>query len=869
MNSSEIREDFLRFFEGKGHTRVASAPVVLPDDPTLLFTNAGMNPFKDVFLGQGSRDYTRAVDTQKCIRVSGKHNDLEEVGVSERHHTFFEMLGNWSFGDYFKREAIGWAWELLTTTWGLPKERIWGTVFEGNEADGLPPDEEAEALWGETTDLPASRIVRLPAEDVFWEMGNTGPCGPSSELHIYLGDDPAQATAEQLRAGHSDFLELWNLVFIQFNRDDSGSLHPLPSRHIDTGMGFERICSVIQNVPSNFDIDLFQPLLAAISDVSRKPYDDASRVAFRVIADHIRALTFAIADGVVPSNEGRGYVLRRILRRASRFGRNLDIHEPFIYRLTETVASQMGDVFPEVRERADYVARVIRSEEEGFGKTLDRGLELFEQVSSGGRVSGADAFQLYDTFGFPIDLTQLMAAERGIEVDLDAFQAEMDIQQTRSREAGKSVFASSESAYVVSGDHSEFIGYDTLEADAKVVSVRSTDDGQELVLDATPFYSESGGQVGDHGVIQSNGTRFEVSDTRRVGDAIVHFGKTVAGDPAALENASVTASVDAARRLNTARNHSATHLLHAALRRVLGDHVQQAGSLVTPDRLRFDFNHFNPVEPDQLREIEAIANASIRMDLGVEISYLDLEKAKASGATMLFTEKYGDIVRSVRMGDVSFELCGGTHVESTGQIGLMLIPVETGTAAGIRRIEAVTGPGAEDRVRSDRVSLEALSGLLNTPVSGMVPKVEQLIERNRQLERELQVLRRVEASSGIEALVEGAADVDGVRVVAGLVETPDMDAFREMADRLREMLGSGVGVLGANLDGKASLIVVVTDDLVTRGVQAGSIVKDVARVVEGGGGGRPHMAQAGGRRPEKLPEALDGVPDVVRSHLQG
>lgn len=875
MKSADIREEFLRFFEGKEHARVASAPVVPHDDPTLLFTNAGMNQFKDVFLGQGTRDYTRAVDTQKCIRVSGKHNDLEEVGVSPRHHTFFEMLGNWSFGDYFKREAIAWGWELLTGVWGLDKSRLWGTVFEGNEADGLAPDGEAEGLWGEVTDLPRERVVRLPAADVFWEMGDTGPCGPSSEIHIYLGSDPSQATAEGLRRGDADFLELWNLVFIQYNRDETGALHPLPAKHIDTGMGFERICSVIQNVPSNFEIDLFEPTLAAIGDVARKPYDEANQVAFRVIADHIRALTFAIADGVVPSNEGRGYVLRRILRRAARFGRNLDIHEPFIHRLTQSVVGQMGDVFPEIREQADYVSRVIRAEEEGFGKTLDRGLELFEEVSAGGRISGEDAFRLYDTYGFPIDLTQLMAGERGIHVDLEGFQREMEAQQARSREAGKGIFtvAGTASAHVVSGDHSEFVGYDTLEAEATVRSVQLSEPGEsaapgvEIVLDATPFYAESGGQVGDAGLIRSNGLTVEVSDTRRVGDATVHYGTVTSGDPAALEGARVTASVDGKRRLDTARNHSATHLLHAALRQVLGSHVKQAGSLVSPERLRFDFTHYTGVEEAQLREIEAIANESVRSDMAVEIAFLELERAREMGATMLFTEKYGDIVRSVRMGDVSFELCGGTHVDSTGQIGLLLVPMETGIAAGVRRIEAVTGVRAEDRVREDRAVLESLSGRLNTSVADLPARVEQLLERTRELERELQAARKSEAAADMQALVEGAQELNGYRVAAEEVQAPDMDAFRQMADRLRELLGSGVGVLGANLDGKASLIVVVTNDLIDKGIQAGSIVKEVARVVEGGGGGRPHLAQAGGRRPDKIREALDRVPDIVRAQL--
>ncbi len=870
MTSSEIREDFLRFFEGKIHTRVPGAPVVPQDDPTLLFTNAGMNQFKDVFLGTGRREYTRAVDTQKCIRLSGKHNDLEEVGISPWHHTFLEMLGNWSFGDYYKREAIAWAWELITEVWKLPKERLWATVFGGDEQDGLEADGEAEQLWPEVTDLPAERVLRLGKKDNFWEMGEAGPCGPNSEIHYYLGDDP-DAQSERPDLDDENYVELWNLVFIQFNRDSEGKLHLLPDKHVDTGMGFERICSILQGVRSNYDTDLFQPIIAAIGDITRKPYDDEHRVAMQVIADHIRTLSFAIAEGAHPSNEGRGYVLRRILRRASRFGRTLDMHEPFIYRLTSTVADVMGGAFPELVQQAQHVALVIKSEEEGFGKTLDRGIEIFEEVSRKGHISGEDAFRLYDTYGFPLDLTQLMAAEKGLEVDVAGFEREMAAQQTRSREASRVTSQEVMQEGFLPERHSEFVGYETLSADAQVVAWRPADDEGvlELYLDVTPFYAESGGQVGDRGRISNQDAVFEVEDTFRVGEGIVHRGRLVKGEPEALTGARVSAEVDGERRLDTARNHTATHVVHEALRRVLGRHVQQAGSLVAPDRLRFDFTHFTGVEPGQREEIEGIANEAIRQDLAVDISYAELEAAKEMGATMLFTEKYGDVVRMVRMGDFSIELCGGTHVASTGQIGIVQVITETGTAAGVRRIEALTGRGAEEALRRERATLSELEGLLDAQAADLSGRVSDLLSRNRELERELQALRRQMAGSAMDDLVHGALEVDGTRVVAAQVETADMAAFRDMADGLREALGSGVGVLGANLNGKASLIAVVSDDLIGRGIQAGMVVKEVARVVGGGGGGKPHMAQAGGKHPEKMNEALALVPEIVRAQLGG
>ena len=868
--STDIRADYLRFFEEKGHTIVPSAPVAPQGDATLLFTNAGMNQFKDVFLGTGRRDYRRAVDTQKCIRVSGHHNDLEEVGFSSQHHTFFEMLGNWSFGDYFKREAIAWAWELLTEVWQLPKDRLCATVFGGDPADGLAADEEAEALWTEVTDLPAERVLRLGKADNFWQMGETGPCGPCSEVHYYLGDDPASWFRESPDLAGPDTVEIWNLVFIQFNRDAEGALHPLPDKHVDTGLGFERICTVLQGVESTYDTDLFLPILAAIGEVTGKPCNDEHRVAMRVIADHIRTLCFAIADGVLPSNEGRGYVLRRILRRAARYGRTLEMHDPFIHGLVPVVARVMGGVFPEVAEQADHISRVIRTEEEGFGKTLDRGLEMFEVVSREGKISGRDAFRLYDTYGFPIDLTQLIGAERGLEVDLDGFKKEMAAQQARSREAGRRVFASQEAVSddFLPREHSAFVGYERLALDTRVVAWKSTADGRvDVYLKETPFYAEAGGQVGDQGLIRNGDLEVRVEETFRSGVGIVHRGRLARGCADALEDALVETRVDAGRRMDIARNHTATHLLHEALRRVLGDHVNQAGSLVAPDRLRFDFNHFEAVSPAQQEKIAHIVNRVIRRDLGVETDTVGLEEARRTGARMLFSEKYGDIVRTVRVGDFSLELCGGTHVGSTGQIGMLQLKAETGTAAGVRRVEAVTAAGVEALIERQRYTLAALEGMLSVEADALPDRVDRLIARSKELERTIQTLRSASAGERMRDLAAAAVDVEGVRVVATAVQPADMEAFREMGDRLRETLGSGVGVLGAALNGKASLIAVVTDDLIQRGVQAGYIVKAVAELVGGGGGGRAHLAQAGGRHPEKMSDALARVPQIVRSQL--
>lgn len=882
MKSREIREAFLRFFEGKGHVRVPSAPVVPQDDPTLYFTNAGMNQFKDVFLGLGRRDYTRAVDTQKVMRVSGKHNDLDEVGYSPWHHTFFEMLGNWSFGDYFKKEAIEWGWELITEHFGLEKERLWATVFEGDDA--VEADAEAEAFWYECTDLLPGRVVRLPAKENFWEMGATGPCGPCSEIHYYLGDDLAVQDPRMLIDDTGDLVEIWNLVFIQYNRDETGALQPLPEKHVDTGMGFERMCSLLQGAENNYETDVFQPLIGRIAELTGKEYGGEYRIPMQVIADHVRALSFTMADGAMPSNEGRGYVLRRILRRAARYARQLDQHDPVIHQLVGTLGETMGHVFPEVMARKDHIARVIHSEEESFGKTLDRGLDIFARFAAKGQITGGDAFQLYDTYGFPLDLTELMAREQGIPlVEREEFDHALEAQRQRSRQvdfgaasgAGDGSgagfgFGTASGAGDGSGGGTSFVGYDELEIEAQVVWAEAGEDSRvRLVLDRTSFYAEAGGQVGDRGRIEGEGFVVEVESTKKEHGGSFHIGRLTEGEAEALTGAAVVARVNRQARIDAERNHTATHLLHESLRRTLGDHVGQMGSLVAPDRLRFDFSHFVAVEPEQLREIEERVNERIRADLEVSAFQEELEKAKAMGAQALFGEKYEDQVRVVRIGDFSLELCGGTHVRSTGEIGAFDLFSESGIAAGVRRSEALTGEGAERAARQRRQVLADLGSRLNAAPEELADKIEALLGRNRQLERSLDELRRRVAALETSDLSNGSREVEGVRVVARRTEAEDVPSLRAMADGLRESLGSGVGVLGADIGGKVSFIAVVTDDLIKgRGLKAGDIVRGVAQLAGGSGGGKPHLAQAGGRDPSKIDEALEQAADIVEQQLK-
>ena len=872
--SQQIRQQFIDFFVDRGHTAVRSAPVVPQDDPTLLFTNAGMNQFKDVFLGSGTRPYSRAVDAQKCIRVSGKHNDLEEVGYDTYHHTFFEMLGNWSFGDYYKREAIAWAWELLTEVWKLPKPQLYATVYED--------DDQAERLWTEATDIQRDHVMRFGKQDNFWEMGETGPCGPCSEIHIDRGpkfcdraEEPGHRCA--VNGGCARIIELWNLVFIQFNCEPGGRLVELPAKHVDTGLGLERLVAVLQGVAGNYDTDLFTPILARLRERTGKPYQGEFAIAMRVAADHVRMLCTAIADGAMPGNEGRGYVLRRLLRRATRYGRKLGMHEPFIHQLVGAVVEVLGGAYPELGQRRKHIERVIQAEEESFGRTLDRGLDLFAEIAAratvqeSGEIPGAEAFRLYDTFGFPFDLTQVMAREQGLQVDTVGFEAAMAGQRERGRKAGKfSAAGGGEWKLVSEGESSRFVGYDQLERRARLRRYQRQDGELRFVADVTPFYAESGGQVGDRGELKTeSGLVVPIRDTQKSGADIVHLAELPDSEiEPERELAAGLLQVDAPRREHTARHHTATHLLHAALRQVLGDHVHQSGSLVHPDHLRFDFTHFQQVTEDQLRAIEELVNQQVVRDLEIESFEKPFDEARAMGAMALFGEKYGDIVRCIRIGEFSLELCGGTHLPSTGATGYFKLTAEGAVAAGVRRVEALAGPKAVHYARLESRRLHELAGALMSAPHELTGRLQGLLEEKRALEKELERLRRSEAEGGVSALLQSAAQLaGGVRVVSGEIPAGDEDALKAAADRVRQELRSGVAVLAAAYGGKHALICVVTDDLIQQGIKAGDLVRDVAEIAGGKGGGRPHLAMAGIPSPEKLPAALAAVRGLVEQRL--
>lgn len=867
--SEQIRQEFLDYFKAQEHTIVPSASLVPQNDPTLIFTNAGMNQFKDVFLGTGSRSYCRAADSQKVIRVSGKHNDLEEVGRDTYHHTFFEMLGNWSFGDYYKKEAITWAWELLTRVWGLPKDKLYATVYK--------TDDEAIDLWKAITDINPDHVLRFGEKDNFWEMGETGPCGPCSEIHIDLGPERCDKAHDPnhvcgVNAGCARYIELWNLVFIQYNRKTDGSLEDLPAKHVDTGMGFERIVCVLQNKTSNYDTDVFTPLLAAVEEISGKKYTSENQVAMRVIVDHLRALSFAVADGAVPSNEGRGYVLRRILRRAARFGRTLGLNEPFIWRLVPRLAETMGDAYPELRERMNHVQQVLRAEEEGFGRTLDKGIELFEEAAAELRAQGSKvlpgekAFLLYDTYGFPLDLTQLMAEEQGFTVDVEGFNARMATQRERARASGKFVMEEDERVWtsVKEGEHSIFEGYDKLRCQSDLCLVGEDNDYYHLVFKNTPFYAESGGQVGDQGVIATPQGEFPVEDTVRQNDRIVHMVRKVGDFP--KSSVEFVLQVNERRRRMTAANHTATHLLQAALREVLGDHVHQSGSLVTPERLRFDFTHFEKLTADQLTEIEAKVNAVIAEAHDVCTEVKALSDAMAGGATALFSEKYGDAVRVVRVNDISQELCGGTHVKNTASIRYFRIITEGSVATGIRRIEAVTGDTAITMAEQERRLLDSVTERLKTNTDQLLNRIDEILEDNAQLNRELQQFKRGQAGDAAKQILDNILTIGGVPVAIARLDGFTMDLLREMVDRIKDSMKTGVILLGGVAEDKVSLIAGVTPDLMGR-IKAGDLVKQVAPIVEGGGGGRPDMAQAGGKNPAKLDEALKAGESWLKTKL--
>jgi alanyl-tRNA synthetase len=887
ITGNEIRKSFLDYFTKQGHTVVKSSSLVPDKDPTLLFTNAGMVQFKNVFLGQERLTYSRAASAQKCLRISGKHNDLEAVGRDTYHHTFFEMLGNWSFGDYYKAEAIEWAWDLLTREWGLPKDKLWATVYLD--------DDEAEKLWAKISGLPVERIRRFGEKENFWEMGETGPCGPCSEIHLDRGPE---ACDKQGRSGHecrvngdcARYIELWNLVFIQYNRHEDRSLSELPAKHVDTGMGFERITAVLQKVLSNYDVDFMRDLTATTERLSGKRYgaDAAADVSFRVIDDHARAVSFLIADGVMPSNEGRGYVLRRLLRRAARHGRSIGLKEPFLHRVATTVAAVMGDAYPELHAEQQRITEVIRAEEERFGETLDRGLVLLEEATAKLKAAkqktlpGEVAFRLYDTYGFPLDMTEDILRDHGMTVDREGFDKLMEEQRTRGRESRSQIITPMGASASIGGGNpgvsitpasSCFIGYDRLEGESTVLAIYDNGEGKQEVVEGeeieiltaeTPFYGESGGQVGDRGTIQTaRGDLLEVIDTQHptpqltAHRARVKKGRVQVGDQVHL-------SVDPKHRQKTRLNHSATHILHAVLRRELGAHVRQAGSLVSPDRLRFDFHHSGSIANEKLAEIEAQVNHHVREDAGVTINEMNYQDALGGGALAFFGDKYGDRVRVVKIGDFSTELCGGTHVGRSGEIGLFKLSFESGVAAGVRRVEAFTGEGALDLISSYEQRLKEIGTLMRGSADDAVDKVRKLLERQKELEKEIEKLRGQYEKDQISELLGKKQPVDGTNMVVSRVDGLDARQLRDVADQLKEKLGSGVVVLASASDVNVNLVASVSKDLLKK-FHAGNIVKELARMVGGGGGGRPDFAQAGGKEPGQIAAALRRAEELIRA----
>ncbi len=865
MKSSEIRQAFLDYFARQDHEVVASSPLVPANDPTLLFTNAGLVQFKDVFLGQDKRPYVRATSSQRCVRAGGKHNDLENVGYTARHHTFFEMLGNFSFGDYFKREAIQFAWEFLTVDLKLPPEKLWVTVFR--------EDDEAADIWLQEIGVDADRFTRMGEKDNFWAMGDTGPCGPCSEIFYDHGPEVEGGPPGSPEEDGDRYIEIWNLVFMQYERDAGGELKPLPRPSVDTGMGLERIAAVLQGVHSNYEIDLFRNLLKAVAAVTGAA--DPMHVSARVIADHIRSCAFLVNDGVVPSNEGRGYVLRRIIRRAIRHGYRLGKEEPFFHQLVKPLADEMGAAYPELERNRANIERVLRNEEDQFARTLDQGMGLLNQEIenlSGDLIPGEVVFRLYDTYGFPVDLTADVAREQNLRIDMEGFEACMAGQRERARGASR-FQAELREGLAVEGD-TEFTGYEYLEDQAPVTAlfrdgeaVESLAAGSEgiIVLERTPFYAESGGQVGDTGIISGDGFLFEVTDCVKEGSSHLHQGVLKKG--ALKIGVEAHARVDAARRQATRLNHSATHLLHAALREILGEHVTQKGSLVDAERLRFDFSHFEAVTPEQLQEIEDRVNEQVRINSEVRTEVCAMDEAKGKGAMMLFGEKYGEEVRVLTMGEgFSVELCGGTHAGRTGDIGLFRIVAETGIAAGVRRIEAVTGQGALEYDRATEQSLAGIQAIVKGDRASVAEKVRKLAEKNRELEKELERLKSKLAGSTGSDLADQAVEVDGIKVLAARVDGVEPKILRDTLDRLKNRLGSSVVVLGSVRGDKVSLIAGATGDLTDR-IKAGELVNMVAEQVGGRGGGRADMAQAGGSQPESLPGALASVVDWVRERL--
>jgi alanyl-tRNA synthetase len=876
MKTAEIRSTFLDYFRSKGHTIVPSSSLVPASDPTLLFTNSGMVQFKNVFLGSEKLPYVRAADVQRCLRAGGKHNDLDSVGYTARHHTFFEMLGNWSFGDYFKRDAIAYAWELLTDVLKLSKDKLWVTVYH--------TDDEAFDIWNKEVGVPAERIVRIGdnkgapyASDNFWQMADTGPCGPCTEIFYDHGEDIAGGPPGSPDEDGDRYIEIWNLVFMQFDRAPDGTLSPLPAPCVDTGMGLERLAAVLQHVHSNYEIDLFQHLIKVAAELTRTK--DLANKSLRVIADHIRACSFLIVDGVLPSNEGRGYVLRRIIRRALRHGWMLGVRGDFFWKMVQPLVEEMGEAYPELAQKQAFVEDALRTEERRFGETLENGMRLFDAVAakSNGSIPGADAFRLYDTYGFPVDLTADIARERGLTVDMDGFEQSMKEQQERSREGGKFEAKGQMPAELASQlPPTAFLGYDALMSQgSKVVGIvrggkqyDQLGEGEEalVMLDRTPFYAESGGQVGDTGVLVNTTGSFAVTDTLKMGGVFFGHAGRWNGKQALRVGDVVDANVDGTRRQAIVLNHSATHLLHAALRKVLGEHVTQKGSLVAPERLRFDFSHFKPMSADELRQIETQVNAEVRRNAAAEVHHMGYNEAIEFGAMALFGEKYGDEVRVLKMGEFSTELCGGTHVGRTGDIGLFKIVSEAGVASGVRRIEAVTGAGALAYVADEERRLGEFAQLLSSNGDDAVEKLRQLFDKQKKLERELESLRAKAAGSATADLASTAKDVAGIKVIAARLEGLDAKALRDSMDQLKQQLNDCVVLLAGAADGRVSLVAGVGGTALGR-VKAGDVVAHVASQIDGKGGGRPDMAQGGGNDTAELPGILEGLADWIGQRL--
>ena len=872
MDSNQIRTTFLEFFKGKEHLIVPSAPMIVKNDPTLMFTNAGMNQFKDLFLGNSPVRHKRVADSQKCLRVSGKHNDLEEVGHDTYHHTMFEMLGNWSFGDYFKKEAISWAWELLVEVYGLPKDRIYATIFEGSPEEGIDRDNEAYTYWKQF--LPEDHILLGNKHDNFWEMGDTGPCGPCSEIHFDLRDDAERAKLdgrELVNAGHHLVIEIWNLVFMQFNRKANGQLEPLPAQHVDTGMGFERLCMVLQGKQSNYDTDVFQPTIQRLAAMAGKTYgkDAKADIAMRVIADHLRAIAFSIADGQLPSNVKAGYVIRRILRRAVRYGYTyLGFNEPFICKLVEGLVQQMGDQFPELRAQQDLITKVIAEEESAFLRTLATGINLMDGVIAKAKeagkdtISGSDAFLLYDTYGFPIDLIELIAHENGMKVDGDAFSKELQKQKERSRNAAAVDTDDWVELFPIS--ESKFVGYDSLEADVRISRYRRVKTKNktyyQLVFDQTPFYGNSGGQVGDQGILESDGGTVRVTDTQKENNLTVHIVEKLPEDITATFHA----VVDKQLRDASANNHSATHLMHKALRTVLGTHVEQKGSLVTPEYLRFDFSHFQKVTDEQIREVERLVNHDIRANFPLEERRdCPIDEARTLGAMMLFGEKYGDRVRVVKYGD-SVELCGGTHVSATGNIGLFKIVGESAISAGVRRIEAVTGVAAEQFVYGLEDLLRAVQKHLNNP--SIEQAVRRLIEENAEMSHQIEQVTQERIAALTQAFAKAVVEEEGMHLIARQISA-NSDVIKGIAFGLRPMIADLVFVGGTTVGEKVSLTVMLGEEIVAQGINASQVIREAAKEINGGGGGQPFFATAGGKNADGLDNAILKAVELIRAGI--